>query len=127
MKLPPNFAREFVHPSRSMGGAIQKGWKVRIGNKLVFISCSNVRHPGIIRRRIEKVLGIDPRPMKTQEELITGKARISAQMKRSFRNRIAKEPTGTKWRKSRTLQAIKNEDRALDVAQKWQRMGEYRR
>jgi hypothetical protein len=129
VKLPPNFAREFVYASPSAGTAGARGWKIRIGNKAVFIASMYARRPGRIRSIIENVLGIDPRPMKSQEELVTAKARTRAKMKRAFRNRIAKSPVPMipPWRKPKTVEAIKNEERSLDILQKWQRMGEYRR
>jgi hypothetical protein len=128
VKLPPNFAREFVYASPSAGTAGARGWKIRIGNKAVFIASMYARRPGRVRNIIEKVLGIDPRPMKSQEELIAAKARTRAKMKRAFRNRIVKDPNFTPpWRKPRTVDMIKNEERSLDILQKWQRMGEYRR
>ncbi len=127
MKLPQNFAREWVSGCRSSGHAVN-GWRVRIGNKGVFLSCSLARNPGSIRKRLETVLGIDNKPKKTPEDLIIARSRISASQKRIFRNRLARGEVMTPpWELPRTVRAVANEERSLDIAQRWQRMGEFKR
>lgn len=129
MKLPPNFAREWVEGSTGHSAVAANGWKVRIGNKAVFLSCRSAKYPGKVRQRLEQVLGIDSRPKKTDEELLMSRERARAQQRRNFRNKIARgEDTQLPWlRARRTLNTIKAEEQTMAIAQKWASMGEYRR
>lgn len=127
MRLPPNFARERLMGSGTRGPAV-RGCLVRVGDKGCFIPDSCRNRPNGVRKRLEAVLGIKHRVVRSEEERLTSKARNVAQQRRTFRNRLAAgETIQMPWVGGRTLATIKEEEKRLDIAQKWQRMGEYRR
>ena len=122
MRLPPNFARQPVRGQRN------KTWAVRIGDRAFVLAMdAHARKPGIIRKRIETALGITHKAKRSAEEIVTAKARHAAHMKRRYRNKLADGTATTPpWRRPRTLSVIVNEERALNIANRWQRMGEFR-
>jgi hypothetical protein len=121
MRLPPDFCRVRVH-----GLENNSGWIVRVGNKAAFIPCRSLRFPGGVRKRLAKVLGIDSRPPRSAEDRLVMKSRMAATHKRNFRNRLAKgEKIVMPWFMKRRVKDVAREERVLDIAQKFQRAGEY--
>jgi hypothetical protein len=72
------------------------------------------------------VLGIDSRPPRSAEDRLVMKSRMAATHKRNFRNRLAKgEKIVMPWFMKRRVKDVAREERVLDIAQKFQRAGEY--
>lgn len=132
MKLPVNFQRVRVFGHTKGNRAAANGWNVQVGNKAAFIPRPKAKIPGFVRRRLEAVLGISSKPPKSQDDMVTARARKSAHMKRAARNLFAQNKANgvvmtVPWARPRTLSAILAEERTMDIAAKWQRMGEFRR
>lgn len=132
MKLPVNFQRVRVFGHTTGDRAAANGWNVQVGNKAAFIPRPKAKIPGFVRRRLEAVLGISAKPPKSEEDMFTARARKSAQAKRAGHNAYAQsKANGVKitvpWARPRTLAKILSEERTMEIAAKWQRMGEFRK
>jgi hypothetical protein len=128
MLLPRNFAREFVKGHHAGGRAAANGWRVRVWDKAVFVPRSTVQRPGAVRKLLEHILKLKPKP--TAEDRLVFKSRLRAQGQRNVKNRIAAgHDMRPPWSRcaDRSLRTIKAEERLLNIVTRWQRMGEYRR
>ena len=130
MLLPKNYARHRLS-GYAHGHTAVNGCKIFVGGKLIFISYKSARHPGAIRKHLEMALGLAQKPPKTQEEIITFASRRAAQAKRAGHNAAAKAKAkgvvlAPPWTRRRTLAMIVNEEKMLDISQRYSRLGEYR-
>lgn len=74
-------------------------------------------------------LHVQSKPIvRSQEAQIVSRSRKIASLKRAHRNQVASgKDVRPPWARPRTLAVMLAEERTLDISQKWQRMGEFRK
>lgn len=102
----------------------------------VFIHNSTARIPGAVRKRLEAVLKEHLRregklPSKSEEERIVQKARRRANSQRNVQKAVANRAANGErwippWLRPRTVSAVVNEERTLDITRRYNRLGEVR-